>query len=86
MPYKKQTPQWRIISELVGSENIIKHSKHIYEWEGLLFEVLGTEQVKNQKVLPTHYVPVISEGREWRIRQLGEDSKLYKEIKCKNLS
>lgn len=77
----KRIPQWRLVSKLVGSEDIIMHSKSVYEWNGIIYEVLGVNQVKKKKILPTHYAPVKFEGRNWRIREVGEKSKLYKKIK-----
>lgn len=57
------------------------HTKSVYEWNGIIYEVLGVNQVKEKKILPTHYAPVKFEKREWRIREVGNKSKLYKEIK-----
>lgn len=78
---KHRIPQWRLISELVGSKDVKMHTTSVFEWEGLLFEVLGKEQVKGNRVLPTHYLPIDFEGKSWRVRELGKKSKLYKEIK-----
>jgi hypothetical protein len=78
---KKRVPQWRVVSSLVNSEDVKMHRSSVYEWEGILFEVLGKEEIKKKDIASSHFVPVFMEGKEWRIRQAKEKSKLYKEIK-----
>lgn len=60
------------------TNEIIKHTKTVYEWEGILYEVTGS---KSKTAPASHYVTIPYGGIEWKIRELGNKSELYKQIK-----
>lgn len=75
-------PRPNLLSEMLGCKpsHLTKHTKTVWGWRGLLFEVLTYKQMREGKIPPSHYSPIRYAGKAWRIRELGKKSKLYKEI------
>ncbi len=58
-------------------EELTKHSKTVYEWRGILYEVTG----KNKTAPDSHYSKYFWGNQYWFIRELGNKSEIYKQIK-----
>ena len=69
----------RVLCTLFGmsEDELTRHTKNVYEWQGILWEVVG---VKSPTVQLDHYMKVTVQNRDWLIRELGSKSKLYKEV------
>lgn len=72
-----------LLSDFLGCEQqeLTKHTKTVWEWRGVLFEILTYQQMNQGDTPASHYIPLRYAGKAWRIRELGEKSKLYMEIK-----
>jgi hypothetical protein len=76
----RKTPQVVALCSMFGmnESELTKHTKNVYEWRGVLWEIVG---VKSPTVQLDHYIVIeIGKNRTWLIRELGKKSKLYKEI------
>lgn len=76
---RSSSPQIIVLGKFLSAkkQEIIKHRPTVYEWEGILFEIAG-ETTKT--VGKDHYVKIKIGKKEWYIRELGKQSKIYKEI------
>lgn len=65
----------------IEPEELTKHSKTVYEWRGIYFEVVGY----NSKTAPaSHYTTVEYAKKKWSIRELGDKSQIIKIMKGSN--
>lgn len=76
------SPQHRLLTHLLNCDEseITKHTSRVYSWNGLYFEILGRKTMLRGKTAPSHYTTHTWGGKEWSIRELGEKSKIRKEI------
>lgn len=64
----------------IEPEELTKHSKTVYEWQGIIFEVVGS---KSKTAPASHYTTVEYAGKKWSLRELGEKSQIIKKMKGK---
>ena len=71
-----------VLCHLLGCkpEDIFKHTKTVYKWKSILYEVVGSKQ----KTAPaSHYTTIFYAGKNWSVRELGEKSVIAIKIKQK---
>ena len=72
-----------VLLNMLGVEQteLKRHSKTVYEWRGIYFEVLTTEQMKRGKVPASWYMNYITPWRqEFKIREMGKQATKVKKI------
>lgn len=59
-------------------EELTKHGKTVYTWNGITYEVVGS---KSKTAPDSHYIGVEWGKRKWFIRELGSQSQIIKKLK-----
>lgn len=59
-------------------EELTKHSKTVYSWMGITYEVVGS---KSLTAPHSHYSKYYWGGKTWYFRELGEKSQIIKNLK-----
>lgn len=79
----KKLAQVGVLCELLNCEpdELIKHRKTVYQWRSIYFEVVGS---KSKTAPPSHYTTFNWGGKDWSVRELGNKSKIRKELNESN--
>lgn len=74
------SPQIKILSKIIGCDcsEITQFSQTVYGWKGVYYEVVGA---KSKTAPASHYASFTYGGKLWSFRELGEKSKIMKQLK-----
>ena len=76
----RKTIQIRVLCTLLNCDasELTKYSKNVYEWRGVYFEVTGS---KSMTAPASHYSIIMEGNTTLAVRELGDKSKIMKELK-----